>query len=206
METLPGVAQVIQVNFTARQDCIVNGVVWFWHAELDSEDSIVTAPNKLLREVKLPRGAQRCSSHTWKQALQGVGPLIVQQGQNVPAKMTQNKVDIRWELAGFVQEDPKTHEPTLSFWEAGFGVDADIYLRFRDLTNEWLRALGSHRGLQLEVARAWSRNWFGTEDRDGLLALLARIGRHGINSVVRNTLLPLLFGSETASTAPRSLC
>merc|ERR1712124_93510 len=117
VEGLESEARVKVVEFDVCQDGIANGIAWFWHAELDAEDAITTTPRRFLDQVNLPRGWQQCSSHTWKQALQGIGPTVVQRGQTVPVTMTHSAVGISWEVTGYDPKDAMVISPTFSVWE-----------------------------------------------------------------------------------------
>mmetsp|Transcript_24520 Transcript_24520/g.70444 ORF Transcript_24520/g.70444 Transcript_24520/m.70444 type:complete len:784 (+) Transcript_24520:62-2413(+) len=199
--------QQLLVPFQAVRDGAVNGVVWFWHAELDDELSLVTAPRRLCEAGvhALPSGALHPSRHCWKQACQVLGPLQVASGQQVQLCARHDTVSLRWDIipnapptVGHGLDAADGAEALLHWWQAERGLSPELLLDMRDFVQAWLKALASQEGSRAEAVAVWRRGWFEASDQAELLELFDRLGDFGIHPTTINFLLPLFFGSVTS--------
>eukprot|EP00746_Dinoflagellata_sp_MGD_P021970 gnl/MRDRNA2_/MRDRNA2_151297_c0_seq1.p1 gnl/MRDRNA2_/MRDRNA2_151297_c0~~gnl/MRDRNA2_/MRDRNA2_151297_c0_seq1.p1 ORF type:complete len:310 (+),score=39.82 gnl/MRDRNA2_/MRDRNA2_151297_c0_seq1:46-930(+) len=188
------------VEFDVSTISILNGVVWFWHAELDDHASIITTPERLLKTTQLPKGWVKCSSHTWKQAIQGIGPLYVIQGQKVCLKMTYTGSNLSWDIQGYDPGNVEYMNNTWLVWEQQRFLTIEWFQDLKKLKDDWFEAMSKHKELQDKVDRAWTAEWFETSDRDALLYLVGKMGP----ALIRNLIVPFLFGSQTSCLAPKT--
>eukprot|EP00449_Zooxanthella_nutricula_P061476 CAMPEP_0198568252 /NCGR_PEP_ID=MMETSP1462-20131121/106130_1 /TAXON_ID=1333877 /ORGANISM="Brandtodinium nutriculum, Strain RCC3387" /LENGTH=529 /DNA_ID=CAMNT_0044299321 /DNA_START=23 /DNA_END=1609 /DNA_ORIENTATION=+ len=90
--------QELDVSFEVVREGIINGIAWFWHAELDDECTLVTTPTRFWNRHGhvVPATAVRGSRRCWKQAAQAFGPVWAQPGERVAARLRHNTIAMHW--------------------------------------------------------------------------------------------------------------
>lgn len=183
--------QNIEVNFRALRSGPVNGVIWFWRADLDTETALTTAP---LQYQGFIAGGQphviRGSRFCWKQAAQGLGPIWVQKDQVVVATLSHDSVAIRWALP---EGNPEVDIMPLFGWLETEGLTPEMVVRARQLVKNHFESKPMHAEDLMKLKASCEA--LTPEAREELLHKLLELPLHPAG---QNYMVQLLFGSRTS--------